>query len=182
MSRCHKLLSFCIFVLCLNVVSAYQKPYRLLQSKNINGWNVVLDDGSAWRVEDYQEYKVRNWDINDAIVIHPKWVSATSRPKYYLKNETKDSTVTVELWLTPFRNQATHTTLTYANSYSGDATITDGNGQQAFWVVDYLSGTEFAKWQINDTIIIAGNEGSWYEESYTLINTNLNTYVKARLR
>jgi hypothetical protein len=165
---------------------ANESPYRLLSSKDPQGWNVELDDGSIWRaIGSSDADAIKKWRSNDPIVIHPTLFPSISGGRFFLYNQRLNSYAISEISAGPILNSAMNARISYIDIYSGLIELRDGKGRACYYRLDYSEKTLFKDWRIGDSIIIGSNEdcySGWFSRApFILINIECNNFIKASL-
>lgn len=168
------------------VTISSEKPYRLLTNKDPNGWNVELDDGSVWRAASSSDaYEMKNWRVNDTLVIHPTAFPNWSGGRFFIVNERLNRSSVVELSQGPILNRSTNNQITYIDYSNGYLELHDGAGRISTWTISYADRAAFQKWKPNQSVIIGSNEdcyAGWLSnQGYILINVERNDFVNANL-
>jgi hypothetical protein len=163
-----------------------ETPYRLLNSKDPQGWNVELDDGSIWRaIGSSDADTIKKWRANDPIVIHPTLFPSISGGRFFLYNQRLNTYAISEISAGPLLNSAVNARISYIDIYSGIVELKDGKGRACFYRLDYSEKTLFKDWRIGDSIIIGSNEdcySGWFSRApFILINIECNNFIKASL-
>jgi hypothetical protein len=153
--------------------NGYSYAEHYIHGISYYGEQVELEDGSVWKVNCCDRYKVSAWDGRDPITItqNTSWFSSYN---YRLINQFTGSSVEANLYLGPVVNGIyTH----YINwiDYCGAVILTDGSQ----WQISSRDLSVFRCWAYDDTIIIGTNSG--WDGSYNaiLINVTMNNYVRA---
>lgn len=174
----------------LSAVNPYfEVPYRILVTKDPNGYAVELDDGSHWQVVQAGERaNLRNWLPNDRLVIRPTLFPSWTGARFYLLNERLNDTIYVELSMGPLAGLATTNTIYWTSPSTGALQLIDGLGRTSNWVVHPEDISTFSLWQQNQAVIIGALTGSYagwfanYNPGYILINVERNVHIRAALQ
>ena len=161
-------------------------PYRLLTSKDCQGWNLETDDGCIWRaIDNASACEIKYWQSNDKLVIHPTAYPKWSGGRYYLLNTRLNAIATVELSQGPYPGMSTNVQITYLDYETGYMELQDGKGRIAYWRLNRNERGIFQNWRAGQSILVGSNENCWAgwlsSDSYILINVEKDNYVRANL-
>ncbi len=142
---------------------------------------VQMEDETRWLVADYDVYKTLSWRSEDYIAIYPNY-SYFSKDiyKYRLVNRRNGDVVEAKLTRGPLVGGPFTKMVMAVDAYNSALFLTDGTQ----WSVRSGDYSELRKWQVNDFVIIAINDGFWSGYFYptVLINVTRNEYVFAKIQ
>ncbi len=161
-------------------------PYRLLSSKDNQGWNLETDDGTIWRaIDNSSASQIKYWQSNDKLVIYPTAYPKWSGGRYYLLNTRLNSAATVELSQAPITGTSTNIQITYIDYTSGYMELEDGRGRVVNWRLNRNERDIYEHWRAGQSILVGSNENCWAgwlsSDSYILINVEKDNYVRANI-
>lgn len=160
---------------------------RLLFSLDTYDRTIEMDDGSVWRVEGSASWQnVREWFINDALVLCPTVPSYKDGPRFFLYNQMAKTTAFVEPIKKPYIDRITTYIVKKIDYTQRQVQLIDGAGRTSYWLIDANDSKKLNKWQENQLIVIGYNPNytSRLVSSlpYILFNTNKNALVYAYLQ
>lgn len=148
--------------------------YHYLVSLSSLGDLIDFEDGSGWRVNPYDSYKVFNWFSDDPLVVtqNSRWFSSYA---YKVINKRTGSSVEADLFRGPFAN-GEFTLYIYAiDPVLGEVMLTDSSR----WQISSHDLDIFDTWDLDDAIILGSNSGWDSDCEAILINVNTNNFARA---
>lgn len=137
------------------------------------GYTAELEDGSIWRVNDYDSGKLYNWFPQDEISICPSSM-LSSDPFYFYNAQTRQS-VGVRLQLGPFYDSMYTRWVVAINYITREVWLNDG----AHFVITGDDALLLSEWLPGHTLIIGTNTGlTSYKWPNILINVNTYNPLK----
>jgi hypothetical protein len=142
-----------------------------LDSYSLCDNTIVLHDGSLWKVNSWDMYKVLNWASNDVLSL--SCTESFFGEKYILTNPVTGQSIHIDLLDGPVLfGPNSHWVVAIDHSLKR---VYLENG--SFWDVRFLDQNMLYQWAINDTVIV-GDTNGWWSDS-VLINVNMNQHVYA---
>ncbi len=137
------------------------------------GYTAELEDGSIWRVNDYDAAKLYNWFPQDEISICP--ASMLSSDPFYLHNAQTRESVGVRLQLGPYYDSHFARWIVAINYITREVWLNDGS----HFLIAGDDGILLSEWLPNQTLIIGTNTGlASYKWPNILINVNTYNPLK----
>ena len=154
--------------------------HRLVQIvvRDNGEYTLELEDGSIWKISNYDATKALHWQINDPLSLtqNNRWFS---RHDYRIINKANGTTIEASLFLGPVLNGEYSRYIISINHTRKEIILNDST----LWDVSYLDGSIFKDWALNDYIIIGTNSNTsiWdTADDAILINVNMNNCVRAK--
>lgn len=141
-------------------------------------YNLVLEDGSEWRINTIDGKKALNWRDNDPLTLtqNTRWFTKFN---YQIINKANGTKIEAKLFKGPKDNSEFARYITSIDKTHREITLTDGT----HWEISYLDGLIFKDWAAGDYIIIGTNSNTSIfdaDKDGLLINVNLDNYVRAK--
>lgn len=161
-------------------------PYRILCEKDSMGYSVRTDDGAVWSVkDDTSRYNVKEWRVNDTLVIHPCWSPYWSGGIFFLENERTKTTATVDLTLSPYTATDTSVALSFINPRLSEVYVTDAFNQTFKFFTDPSDYYILSSWNTGEFVLFGSNEncsaGLFSSYPYIIINIHTREFVHAKM-
>lgn len=158
--------------------SSYHHLLTAVTILNHNEYTLELEDGSVWKISNYDGVKALNWRMNDPLTItqNNRWFS---RHDYRIINKSNGSSVEASLFIGPSA-LGEFSRFIIGIDYEKSEILLNDNTR---WEISYLDSTVFKEWALNDYIIIGTNSETsiWDPGSdVILINVNLNVSCKSK--
>jgi hypothetical protein len=153
--------------------------YQWVSHAAFNGQVLELGDGSQWKVDPSELYRLNSWNQGDAIAI-TQCHNPFSSYNYYLTNKSKsgflssNAYVKVNLHQGPFAFGPNSHWIVGINYDTRQVNLENGS----CWNIGH-NVEAFYNWQVNDTILIGVNDHPLSFAKSILINVNMNTCVHA---
>lgn len=141
-----------------------------------SGRILQLEDGSKWDIHYSDRYILNHWKPDDSILISPNY-DWFSYGDYYVINNTNNTRVRASLYLDPKSVRFTDRShwIVSIDHVSGHLTLENG----LIWCIHREDSPALMEWELNDHIII-GFYDSWFCScDHILINSNMNSHVRA---
>lgn len=157
--------------------SSHHRLVQILVRDN-GDYILELEDGSNWKISNYDAPKAVNWLINDALAItqNNRWFS---RHNYRIINKNNGTSVEATLFLGPLLNGEYSRYIVSIDHSRREIVLSDNT----HWDITYLDSVIFKDWALYDYIILGTNsETSFWDSSADslLINVNMNNCVRAK--
>lgn len=167
--------SACCYVFDRYPAISNSGAFRWKKIVSPNGESVELDDGSVWKVNKYDGYKVLSWKVSDELVItqNHRWFTSY---QYRIINQATGTSIEANLFLGPIVNGIASRYASSIDFHNGLALLTDGTQ----WEICPSDFSLFANWANGDAIIIGFNSGWDSKYDGLLINVNMNQSVRAK--
>lgn len=141
-------------------------------------YNLQLEDGSEWRIHNFDGNKALNWRANDPLTItqNTRWFT---KYNYVIINKSNGTKVEAKLFRGPIVNGEFSRVIISLDKDHKEIMLNDGT----HWEVSYLDSSVFNDWQLGDYIIIGTNSNTSIfdsEKDGLLINVNMDNYVRAK--
>lgn len=139
-------------------------------------YTLELEDGSIWKVSNYDGKKAAHWQINDPLTItqNSRWFS---QHEYRMINRNNGTSIESTLYTAPIRLGAYSRYILEINYAEGQITLSDNMR----WEASSADVDLFKKWEVDDYVILGTNSDTnlWDSESdFLLINVATNTSVR----
>jgi hypothetical protein len=153
----------------------YSSCVHWLAAVSAFGDSIECEDGSVWKINNYDSYKALNWRASDPLLItqNTRWFSSYA---YRIINRNTGSSVETNLFLGPIKN-GEHTRYIIAiDPTHGDIFLNDNT----HWTISGYDYYIFRDWALNDAVIIGYNSGWDSSCESILINVNMNNFVRVK--
>lgn len=160
--------------------SAYYPPsIHWLSGISAFGDSIELEDGSTWKVSDYDRYKANNWRSEDPLLItqNHRWFSKYS---YRIINKNSGASVETNLYFGPIKNGEYTLYIFSIDRVKNTIKAINGKNEITHWEICSKDWHEFDEWEPNDAIIVGYNSGWDSRYECILINVNMDNFVRAK--
>lgn len=142
---------------------------------SVLGDELNIEDGSVWKISQYDGYKALNWLPQDPLLItqNTRWFSKYT---YRIINKNTKTSIEANLYRGPLK-QGEHTLyITQLFTNQNELVLSDNS----YWEISYFDQFPFRNWMVGDAIIIGHNSG--FDSAYEniLINVNMNHFIRAK--
>ena len=186
-----RFLSLFLFLTCLFATKSYAyfgDQLSRIYFHPIHHWvidfsdsekTLTLEDGSVWTISSPYS-AVNDWHRNDPLTISivPEGWFSNSYYQITNHNERSYQMVKAHLLKTPILKAEYTRQILYFDDTNRVITLTD----RSRWKLTFDEYSKCSNWAVGDCIITGTTRSSWNFEDSVLINTNLNTYLKATLK
>lgn len=172
---------------CFNAASAYEEKLTSLRfiassPEHFHRVSAVapssdyieIEDGSHWRINPSEGYKLAHWKFNDKVIITANR-APFSRFNYLLSNQTNGYSVSANIHVGSSGKSA-HS-LKAVNYQKRQLVLENG----AIFDIAYTDMSQFLDWKVGDSVVLATNDCIWSAHEYILINANMNRHVRVNL-
>lgn len=179
------ILSILIIILSWGVTghTASDLPIRQTSFSTVSHWLVAildvgrtleLEDGSQWDIHYSDRHILNHWRRNDSILICPNY-DWFSYGDYYIINNSNNTRIRANLYQgsVPF-GERSHWIVSI-DHVSGHVTLENGLA----WCIHREDKNRLSDWEVNDHIIIGFYDGWFCSCDHILINTNMDSHVRA---
>lgn len=144
-------------------------------SKSILNDSIEIEDGSIWKLNPYDEYKIANWFISDPLVIsqNQRWLS---NYQYRIFNKKRKVSIEVNLSQGPITNGPKTLYIEAIDLENGIVYL--NNFTQ--WRFDWKDQQIFQNWRARDAVIIG--ENSDFFNAFEAILINIAENKSARIQ
>jgi hypothetical protein len=134
-----------------------------------------IEDGSIWQIDPYEGYKLRNWLMNDPIMItqNREWFSSF---QFRIINKGTGTSVKADLSQGPILDGDYSLQIAHVIHQTGEIVLSD----ESRWLISSRDFSPFYQFAIGDYIIVGVNSGWDSGCPFILINSNLNRFVRAK--
>jgi hypothetical protein len=149
---------------------------HLLVSLSPNGDSVQLEDGSVWKIDDPNAFKLLYWRPSDPLMItqNTSWFSSY---KYRMVNRSNGSSIDANLVKGPNPGNCCNRYITELDLDRGILTLSD----RTYWEVSSGDQSLLSEWKCKDSVIIGYNSSGW-DSSYESLLVNVSTQCCIRCR
>lgn len=153
----------------------YPSSTHWLVAVSAVGDSIELEDGSVWKISNYDVYKSLNWKSNDPLMItqNHSWFS---KYDYRIINQATGAYLETKLFLGPIKNGAYTRYIIDIDVNRNLIKLSDNT----HWELNSWDKYVYTKWLIGDAVILGYNSGWEAEYEAILINVNMNKYVRAK--
>jgi hypothetical protein len=140
-----------------------------------NKYTLEFEDGSVWKINDYDGTKALNWRSNDPLSItqNHRWFSNYT---YRIINKSNGSAVEANLYLGPIEG-GEHTRYIVAIDYDRKEIVLSDNTHHR---ISYLDTSILKDWKLSHAVILGMNSGWDSDCDQILINVNLNNCARSK--
>jgi hypothetical protein len=139
------------------------------------GDSLGIEDGSIWDVDLRDSDLMHYWFPDDPIAItqNTDWFSSY---KYRIINKNHGTSIAANLSMGPIVGGEHSLQITQIDYCNGLAILTDSSS----WQISLRDYLQFPQWSIGDYIILGTNSGWDSSCPCILINSNMNTFIRAK--
>lgn len=130
---------------------------------------IQLHDGSLWKVNAWDMYKIRDWASNDVLSL--SCTEFLYGEKYQIANSVTGQSVLVNLVDGPVLFGPNTHWVASIDHYAHRIYLENGT----CWNVRYWDQNKLSEWAVNDTVILGDATGWWND--VLLINVNMNQHA-----
>ncbi len=156
--------------------------YHHIQEINSKFSEVVLEDGSVWKIHPHYRCLVKDWKVGDILCISPNHCCET--PPFDFTNLRLKNYAAISLLSPPGKNNVYTCYLAYSDPEKGKLAIWT-QGALYLYVVDKKDQEILQKWTVGDPMIIGTNEwlfSTLFSTCHTiLINPKFNHFIRVQL-
>ena len=158
----------------IHLASYYPLSAHWLSSFSNIDFSLEIEDGSRWQVHLSDTLVINRWRQGDQLVISPNdvWLSPGG---YYITNKITNDSIRVNLSSGPTIFGTYSHWIVHIDHLSGHLTLENG----VTWCIYNRDAYIFREWQVNDHIIIGTNYSYLSYYDHILINSNMDSHIRA---